>query len=594
MKATTPSPTVDNVEHITDLNIPHPSVEQVQSWDHVETARQLQGLGVEVKHCEIFENQEITGEVLLDMDNTFIFMERFDFGVMGRRLKTWHKIETFQKEVKQLQQASAKTSPVARHRRLIPVNDTFCRREDTVRKLFDLLISERVVQVRGTPTTGKTVLATLLFNYIISEKLLYEPVYFQWQLYGEGTREKASWLRFLCANSEGIVDEETFNKSNNVIVMVDEAQLSYKDNSFWLECVKELRQRTFGPFLILFSSFGSPTATALQIEGSAPIELLPRQRVSLLRQIGSTTDLSLCFNFNEAEDMCSSVIGNRSFKVDKEVLRYLFILTNGHPGLTYGLLKAFFEREDVRPLILTCSTVTMTNASRFFGNDDALFFCIENCVGRSLPKRRDLQKPENGDLVELLRRAVENYGIEAFEPENIRGLEDAYRKGYLHATSTHGEGINLYSFPSLLHHRAVERLLFPSADDSIQCELKELCFAALEKFSPTSLQSHARKINRIPGATRPEAQYAYELYRCLYVITGGKCIIHTEYSYTVEGRIDFFIKSRQWGIECIKDSDRMSNHENRFQGKGAYGSWGIVCDYVILNFCTKPPKKKER
>ena len=101
-----PSPTIDNVEHITDLNIPHPSVEQVQSWDHVETARQLQGLGVEVKHCEIFENQEITGEVLLDMDNTFVFMERFDFGVMGRHLKTWHKIETFQKEVKQHQQST--------------------------------------------------------------------------------------------------------------------------------------------------------------------------------------------------------------------------------------------------------------------------------------------------------------------------------------------------------------------------------------------------------------------------------------------------------------------------------------------------------
>lgn len=91
---------------------------------------------------------------------------------------------------------------------------------------------------------------------------------------------------------------------------------------------------------------------------------------------------------------------------------------------------------------------------------------------------------------------------------------------------------------------------------------------------------------------RPEAQYAYELYRCLYAFTGGKCVIHSEYSYTVEGRIDFFIKSRQWGIECIKDSDRMLNHEKCFQGQGAYGSWGIVCDYIILNFCTKPPKKK--
>ena len=36
----------------------------------------------------------------------------------------------------------------------------------------------------------------------------------------------------------------------------------------------------------------------------------------------------------------------------------------------------------------------------------------------------------------------------------------------------------------------------------------------------------------------------------------------------------------------------MLNHEKRFQDQGAYGSWRIVCDYIILNFCTKPPKKK--
>ena len=34
-------------------------------------------------------------------------MDKFNFGVMGRRLKTWHKIQSFQKEVKQPRQASA-------------------------------------------------------------------------------------------------------------------------------------------------------------------------------------------------------------------------------------------------------------------------------------------------------------------------------------------------------------------------------------------------------------------------------------------------------------------------------------------------------
>ncbi|KAN0073012.1 hypothetical protein V8E54_009126 [Elaphomyces granulatus] len=72
------------------------SVERVRNWDHVATARQLRDLGVEAKHCDIFEQQEITGDVLLDMDQEFILMKDFDFGVMGKRLKTWHTIKAFQ------------------------------------------------------------------------------------------------------------------------------------------------------------------------------------------------------------------------------------------------------------------------------------------------------------------------------------------------------------------------------------------------------------------------------------------------------------------------------------------------------------------
>jgi hypothetical protein len=87
-------------EHITGLNTPRHSVEQVRNWDHVETARQLRDLGVEAKHCDIFEQQGITGKVLLEMDQIFIFMKEFDFGLMGRRLETWHTIKAFQNEVK--------------------------------------------------------------------------------------------------------------------------------------------------------------------------------------------------------------------------------------------------------------------------------------------------------------------------------------------------------------------------------------------------------------------------------------------------------------------------------------------------------------
>jgi hypothetical protein len=75
---------------------------EVNQWTPSQTAEHLQRLGVDQKHCDIFEEQEISGDVLLEMDQHFIYMKEYDFGPMGRRLKTWHKIRDFQEAVKGL------------------------------------------------------------------------------------------------------------------------------------------------------------------------------------------------------------------------------------------------------------------------------------------------------------------------------------------------------------------------------------------------------------------------------------------------------------------------------------------------------------
>ena len=57
---------------------------EVKSWDHKQTASYLRNIGVDSRHCAIFEDQEISGDVLLDMDQSFIYMKEYDFGVMGK------------------------------------------------------------------------------------------------------------------------------------------------------------------------------------------------------------------------------------------------------------------------------------------------------------------------------------------------------------------------------------------------------------------------------------------------------------------------------------------------------------------------------
>lgn len=81
---------------------------EVLSWNPKQVAECLKELGVEARHCEVFKEQEITGEVLLAMDQTSIFVKEFDLGLVGRRLRTWHKIKAFQDEIRTQNSATNK------------------------------------------------------------------------------------------------------------------------------------------------------------------------------------------------------------------------------------------------------------------------------------------------------------------------------------------------------------------------------------------------------------------------------------------------------------------------------------------------------
>lgn len=74
--------------------------EEVMAWGPARVAEHLEDHGVEKSHCDVFVEQEISGEVLLAMDQNSLFIKEFELGSVGRRLKTWHKIKALQDEVR--------------------------------------------------------------------------------------------------------------------------------------------------------------------------------------------------------------------------------------------------------------------------------------------------------------------------------------------------------------------------------------------------------------------------------------------------------------------------------------------------------------
>ncbi|KAF2839247.1 hypothetical protein M501DRAFT_914248, partial [Patellaria atrata CBS 101060] len=123
--------------------------EEVSQWSPDMVAGYLEDNGVEKRHCEVFIEQEISGEVLLGMDQSSIFLKEFDLGPVGRRLRTWHKIKALQQEVK----ASKTSKPTSRVGSVIHTNEDSTAGADSNRNRSTSMttVLPRIPSLRESP-----------------------------------------------------------------------------------------------------------------------------------------------------------------------------------------------------------------------------------------------------------------------------------------------------------------------------------------------------------------------------------------------------------------------------------------------------------
>jgi hypothetical protein len=111
----------------------------------------------------------------------------------------------------------------------------------------------------------------------------------------------------------------------------------------------------------------------------------------------------------------------------------------------------------------------------------------------------------------------------------------------------------------------------------------------IHAFSPHALSTE-RRVG--PGYIQrpPEAQYQDEFYRCCHIVSNGSLVTFPEFG-TKRGRVDFYIPSKRWGVELLRNGDRLEQHSGRFSQTGSYGTSLTVSDYIILDCRTTYPTK---
>ncbi|BCR88447.1 ATP-binding protein [Aspergillus chevalieri] len=178
--------------------------------------------------------------------------------------------------------------------RKLPItqHQLICPRERTVSKLAAILDDMNIVHVRGTPASGKTRLSELLRDYYRKEGRRAFLIK-RW----EGLNFKNPWGSLVELvekwNDEAQEAPTTTSQSeqdlswvltSNTVIIVDEAQATYSDDTLWNTIFKErLTPNVYKFRLCLFCSYGSP-ATGPDPTFFTPVKFSDEQRISLTPQ----------------------------------------------------------------------------------------------------------------------------------------------------------------------------------------------------------------------------------------------------------------------------------------------------------------------
>lgn len=129
--------------------------------------------------------------------------------------------------------------------------------------------------------------------------------------------------------------------NDNVIFILDEAQVTYNDAFFWYSVIKERLAAVKGPRFCLFTSYGSPsTGSPDYPETTTPPVLNREQRISLTIPCNfAGHDLCLFFKEEEFRDATKKWTDEANIKIGEDVANHIFEQTNGHPGVAGAMLR---------------------------------------------------------------------------------------------------------------------------------------------------------------------------------------------------------------------------------------------------------------
>jgi hypothetical protein len=234
-------------------------------------------------------------------------------------------------------------------------NPLFSPRKDTVAALWELVKKRQVVHVRGTSGSGKTVLAQLLQKHVEETTSDVQVYFITWipTYFSDGGLNRNSYpddlLNYATKQPKPLRD---WHNVENTLLLIDEAKLSYNYIFLWNNFIKHICGTRYGPWVVLFSSYGSPSDSPIPGDPDStptPVTFGDEQRVSIRPLYRNNPNISLYFTRPEFDDIvariCVSYANQQPFNPSPELIEHIWELCNGHPGGTVTILNTLIHSE---------------------------------------------------------------------------------------------------------------------------------------------------------------------------------------------------------------------------------------------------------
>ncbi|KAJ7039092.1 hypothetical protein C8F04DRAFT_317250 [Mycena alexandri] len=467
------------------------------------------------------------------------------------------------------------------------------RRTTLVKEIIRRLDANSFLQLRGNPASGKTTLLDL-----VHLRLRSQGVYVQ--RYDRPWPTDVGERKDLHNELSQAYDEA--NQDRPIFILIDEGQATYTDLILWNRFLKAWSGHNKQYFACLIAcSWGSTTGlyAPIELDASLRLELRPTAEDSF----------SLLFNVEEFHELVTSAVNNNMIpELDQDLRKHLFEQTSGYAAVVRCIIYYLQSKKD---LVRRQATYGLAEFLQEHPPHKYLPFIQNNIQCRRFLPRESLTRDPRVNRVfsRLFLHGPFNYN----EDDPAPGGLDRQDLDFVHGTGL--IYIEHVPYPNPLVSSRRLSITFPLQTALIQLSLEPapwgplvdipslffLILQVIQRFNPDHLKTSTRV-----GATASdpplEATYQREFYKCLYELR-PRAILCCEYGTPAGsksgGRIDFLIhrqefnnEPRSWGIELLRDGDRLQDHADRFDPvSGAYRAMTSdgMSEFYILDFRTDIP-----